>query len=156
MSFPLRASPWGLLHPQPVHQHVPVGASPWTGVTQALEMLQGGCRFLLPRRAQISRDARLTSTYRSVEVNVAMSTEEKFREIRKETCLLPWPRGVGLLSISAPFRDFSLFLETASAPPSWEQAPESFLPAWWPLILGQGSPPRPVILPGSLGDVELS
>lgn len=107
-------------------------SSPWTGVTQALAMLQGGCRFLLHRRAQISRDTRVTSAYSSVEVSVAVSTEEKFREIRKETCLLPWPQSVGLLSVSAPFRDFSLFLETASTLPSWEQAPESSLPARCP------------------------
>ena len=74
----------------------------------------------------------------------------------KEGNMLPWPQSVALLSISAPFRDFSLFLETASTPPSWEQTPESFLPAWWPLILGQGSPPRLVILPESLGDLDLS
>ena len=47
MSFPLRASPRGLLPPLPAHQQVPGGPLRGRG-QQALEVLWGGCCLLLP------------------------------------------------------------------------------------------------------------
>ena len=59
--LPSLSLPLSVLHPQPIHQHILVGSSPGRVVIQALEMIQGRCRFPMHGKAQISRDTHSTS-----------------------------------------------------------------------------------------------